>query len=84
MPRRLSERIAALEGRRPSAKGGVVHVLPTESIEKALARAGPGQYLVVPQPCETVEEWEELVREETEGALSSWGSKLDEYYRRST
>jgi len=81
MPSRLSERIAALERRRPSAKGGVVHVLRTESIEEALARAGPGQYLVVPQPGETVEEWEKLVRQEEQGMPSFWATKLAAYER---
>ena len=81
MPRSLSERIGALEQRRPPAKGGVVRVQQQESIEEALAHAGHGQYLVLPEPCATTEEWEESVREEEQVRPSCWATKLQAYER---
>jgi|GEM_PF-2147896 len=61
----LGARIAALEtalGGSTEHRGGVLVLLPGESTEKALARVGPGNWLVVPGVAKDGAAWTAMVQ----------------------
>lgn len=62
----LGARVAALEvalgATNEARRSGVVVLLPGESVDEAMARVGPGSWLVVPGVSKSSEAWSQAVR----------------------
>lgn len=63
----LNARIAALEkanGPTTEARCGVVQMLPGETVEAAMARVGPGAWLIVPGVVHDAATWTGMVQQQ--------------------